>query len=80
MQGNTMRAVITVCRHRSAPSFRLVGLQAVSLLEALPGVSEIRIEREDACRAVLSYRWRDTGVRNAVIRETLAAQGIQLVG
>src|ERR1700752_3155049 len=54
-----MRAVITVERHRSTPSSYLVGPQALTFLQTLPGVSDVRVDHEGTSRAVLSYRWRD---------------------
>lgn len=74
-----MRATITVRRRRSAPSSYLVGHQTATLLQSLPGVSDIRVESEDACRAVLSYRWRDPGTQNPALEDALDPHGIQLV-
>jgi hypothetical protein len=74
-----MRAVITVERQRSIISSYLVGPQAATLLGALPGVSEIRIEREDSHRATISYKWKDPGVHSAGVEAALMAQGMRLV-
>jgi hypothetical protein len=73
-----MRATITVRRHRSAPSSRLVGYETVELLETLPGISEIRVEREDSCRAIVSYRWQPAD-RAVGIEAALQPLGIQIV-
>src|SRR4051812_28667023 len=78
-QRNAMRAQITVERHRSNVSSFLVGHPAVALLETLPGISEIRVEREDSHRATISYRWKDPGVHSPGISAALLTQGMQLV-
>lgn len=74
-----MRAVIIVERHRSKPSGFLVGPQAAILLETLPGISEIRVESENTCRATISYRWKDPGIHSAGVEAALLTQGMQLV-
>jgi hypothetical protein len=74
-----MRAVITVQRHRSAPSSYLVGAPAVVLLQRMPGVSDVRVESEGAHRATISYRWKDPGIHCAGIEAELVLHGIQLV-
>jgi hypothetical protein len=74
-----MRAMITVERQRSTASSFLVGPHALTVLESLPGVSEIRIEHEGITRAVLSYRWRDPGTHTPGIGLALSAQGIALI-
>jgi len=53
-----VRATITIERKRSVPSSVLVAGDAVKLLQSLPGVSDIRIERAGPMRAEISYRWR----------------------
>jgi hypothetical protein len=74
-----MRAIIVVRHHRARPSPYDVGAQAVIVLGALPGVSEIRIDREDSNRATISYRWKDPGVQSACISVALASQDMQLI-
>jgi hypothetical protein len=73
-----VRATITVRRHRSAPSSWLVGHETVELLGTLPGVSDIRVEREDSCRAVVSYRWQPDD-RAIAVEAALQPRGIQVV-
>jgi hypothetical protein len=72
-----MRATITVRRHRSAPSSWLVGHQTVEMLGTLPGFSDIRVEREDSCKAVVSYRWQPSEPCVAV-EAALMPLGIQV--
>jgi hypothetical protein len=74
-----MRALITVERHRSMPNSYLVGPHAAVLLEGLPGVSEVRIEHEGLYRAILSYRWKDSGIHSLGIEAALKIEGMQLV-
>ncbi|MET0231430.1 MAG: hypothetical protein ABW186_10905 [Rhodanobacteraceae bacterium] len=74
-----MRAVITVQRHRSAPSSYLVGAPAVRLLEGLPGVSDVKVESEGAHRATISYHWKDPGIHCPGIEAALVHHGIQVV-
>jgi hypothetical protein len=74
-----MRATITVRRHRSAPSSNLVGFETVELLESLPGISDIRVEREDPCKAVVSYRWQPKGEREPAVANVLERLGIQVL-
>jgi hypothetical protein len=73
-----MRAVITVKRDRSAQGSCLIGAQAVVVLTTLPGVSEIRVEREDSSRATISYQWKDSGVCSAGIESALMTKGMRL--
>ena len=72
-----MRATITVRRHRSSPSSWLVGHQTVEMLGKLPGVCDIRVEREDSCKAVVSYRWQPTE-QAVAIEAALKPLGIQV--
>lgn len=74
-----MRAVITVQRNRPTPGSHLVGPEAAILLQTLPGVSEICVEREDASRATISYRWKDPGVLSPGIEAALLTLGIRLI-
>ncbi len=74
-----MRAVITVQRNRPVPGSHLVGPEADVLLQSLPGISEIRLEREDASRATISYQWKDPGVLSPGIEAALMARGIRLI-
>jgi hypothetical protein len=74
-----MRAVIIVERHRSKPSVFLVGPKAATVLETLPGISEIRVESEGAYRATLSYRWKDPGTHSPGVEAALMTEGMQLV-
>jgi hypothetical protein len=74
-----MRAQITIERSRSNPSAYLVGPTALILLERVPGISEVRIEREGLTSAVLSYRWGDAGTQVAGIEAALVSQGMRLV-
>jgi hypothetical protein len=74
-----MRALITVERHRPDLSPFLLGANAVTLLESLPGVSDIRIEEENTHRATISYRWRDPGVHSQALSATLLSHGMRLV-
>ncbi len=74
-----MRAQITVERSRSTPSAYLVGPTALILLERLPGISEVRIEREGLTSAVLSYRRNDAGTPVVGIEAALLNQGMRLV-
>jgi hypothetical protein len=74
-----MRAQITVERSRSMPSPYRVGPNALTVLEGLPGISEVRIEHEGFTRAILSYRWKDSGTHSAGIESALLSQGIRLV-
>jgi hypothetical protein len=71
-----MRATITVERKRSFPSSFLVAGDAVKLLQSLPGVSEIRVERAGPMRAVISYTWRPDD--NVSIGEALENSGMQI--
>jgi hypothetical protein len=48
------------------------------LLERLPGISEVRIEREGLTNAVLSYRWSNAGTQTAGIEAALLSQGMRL--
>lgn len=73
------RTQITVERARSMPSTYLVGPHALVLLEAVPGISEVRIEHEGVTRAILSYRWKDPGTHSAGIEAALLSQGMRLV-
>jgi hypothetical protein len=74
-----MRAVIMVRHSRLYPSPFEVGPQAIMILESLPGVSEIRIDREDLDRATLSYRWKDPGERSAPMGVAFALNGMHLI-
>ena len=74
-----MRAVIVVRRHRSHPSPSDIGPQATLVLESLPGVSQIRIDREEAHQATISYKWKDPGVHSPCVSVALATRGMQLV-
>jgi len=74
-----MRALVTVQRHRSAPSSYLVGRPAVLVLESLPGISDVRLESEGAHRATISYQWRDPGIHCPGIAASLAIHGMQVV-
>lgn len=74
-----MRAVIVVRHSRTHPSPLEVGPQAMMVLEALPGVSEIRVDSEDSDRATLSYRWKDPGERSASMGIAFALNGLRLI-
>jgi hypothetical protein len=74
-----VRAVIIVRRQRSHPSPYDIGPQATMVLESLPGVSQIRVDREEAHRATISYKWSDPGVHSPCVGVALASRGMQLV-
>lgn len=74
-----MRAVIIVRHSRSASRSHPVGPQAAVFLETLPGVSEIRVEREDFSRVTISYRWKDPGAHCVGMDAALRTQGMLLV-
>lgn len=74
-----MRVVIYVRHDRAHPSLYDVGPQATTVLESLPGVSQIRIDREEARRATISYKWKDPGVHSPCVGVALASQGMQLI-
>jgi len=73
-----MRAVIDVKRDRSAQGSYLIGARAVVVLTDVPGISEIRIEREGSSRATISYQWKDPGVCSAGIESALTTRGMRL--
>ena len=74
-----MRAVIVVRHHRLLPSPYDIGPQAAMVLESLPGVSQIRIDREEPHRATISYKWSDPGVHSPCVGVALSSRGMQLV-
>ena len=74
-----MRAVILVRHQRSHPSPNEVGPQAAMVLESLPGVSQIRFDREEAHRATISYKWKDPGIHSPSVGAALASRGMELV-
>lgn len=73
-----MRVVIYVRHHRSHPSPYDIGPQATMVLESLPGVSQIRVDHEEAHRATISYKWKDPGVHSPCVSVALASRGMQL--
>jgi len=74
-----MRVVIFVRHHRSHPSPYDIGPQVTMVLESLPGVSQIRVDREEAHRATISYKWKDPGIHSPCISVVLASRGMQLI-
>lgn len=74
-----MRVVIYVRHDRSHPSPYEIGPQATMVLESLPGISQIRVDREEAGRATISYRWEDPGVHSPCVGVALASRGMQLI-
>lgn len=74
-----MRAVIIVKHDHSTLAAQPVGPIAAVFLQTRPGVSEIRVERENFSRVTISYRWKDPGASSACIGAAFAAQGMQLV-
>jgi len=74
-----MRATITVERQRASASAGFVAGDVVKMLESIPGITEIAVERQDTVRATISYRWKDPGIHTPGVSASLMAQGMRVV-
>lgn len=74
-----MRALIIVKHSRSTSRSQPVGPEAAVFLKTLPGVSEIRVEREGFSRVTISYRWKDPGAHGVGMGATFRTQGMLVV-
>lgn len=74
-----MRGTVTIERSRLLHSPALVSADAIAVLAAMPGMSDVSLEIEDAYRATISFAWRDVGVHSPGMDLLLHAEGMRVV-
>lgn len=52
-----MRSSIMVKRESASVETYVIGAEALNVLSAVPGITEVRIENQYVDRATLSFRW-----------------------
>jgi hypothetical protein len=74
-----VRGMVTIERSRLLHSPALVGADAIAVLAAMPGMSDVALEIEDAHRATISFAWKDAGVHSPGMDVLLHAEGMRVV-
>lgn len=74
-----MRRMVTIERSRLLRSPALVSADAIAVLAAMPGISDVSLETEDTYRATISFAWKDLGVHSPGMDVLLHAEGMRVV-
>ena len=74
-----MRGRVTIERSRLLNRPTLVSADAIAVLAAMPGMSDVTLEIEDAYRATISFAWKDVGVHSPGMDALLHAEGMRIV-
>jgi hypothetical protein len=74
-----MRGMVTIERSRLLHSPPLITADAIAVIAAMPGMSNVMLEIEDTYRATISFAWKDVGVHSPGMDVLLQAEGMRVV-
>jgi hypothetical protein len=74
-----MRRMVTIERSRLLRNPGFVSADAMAVLAAMPGISDVSLEIEDTYRATISFAWKDVGVHSPRMDVLLDAEGMRVV-
>lgn len=71
--------MVTIERSRLLHSPVLVSADAMAVLVAMPGMSDVSLEIEDTYRATISFAWKDLGAHSRCMDALLHVEGMRIV-